>query len=206
MKNPNHPKKGSQIFVSPLTNKRLIKEIKKHLEDKPRDLCLFVMGINTALRASDLLRLKILDVQCLAVGDVLRVHEKKTKKLRNITVNRAVREVVDIWLDDYMKRDNYNESGWLFPSQRADHLTVMALNRMVKRWGGVAHVATGISQGNINYGSHTLRKTFAYHLRMSGVAIPILMEILNHKSQATTLRYLGIQSKEIADVYEGLNL
>ena len=36
-----------------------IKAIKKILTTRPRDLCLFTIGINTNLRASDLLRLKV---------------------------------------------------------------------------------------------------------------------------------------------------
>jgi len=200
MNNPNHPVKGSQIFVSPLTNKRLIKSIREHLSERPRDLCLFVMGINTALRASDLLALKTEQVKHLAVGDVLRVHERKTKKLRNITINKSVRDVLTDWLDEY-------DGEWLFPSQRGDnHLIVPSLTKMVKRWCSVAHATTGISQGNLNYGSHTLRKTFGYHQRMAGVPIPMLMTILNHSSQDTTLRYLGIQAQEIEDVYMETNL
>ncbi len=199
MSNPNHPRKGSQIFVSPLTNKRLIKAIRMLLEDKPRDLCLFVIGINTALRASDLLNLKTEQVRHLPVGGVLRVHERKTKKLRNITINKSVRESLEYWLEEC-------DTEYLFPSQRAEHLTVISLSKMVKRWCAIAHTTTGIKQGNLNYGSHTLRKTFGYWQRMAGVPIPVLMTILNHESQATTLRYLGIQDTEISDVYTELNL
>jgi hypothetical protein len=56
-KNPNHPPKGSTIRVDPIRKLKDIKAIKKLLHDKPRDLCLFTMGINTNLRASDLLRI-----------------------------------------------------------------------------------------------------------------------------------------------------
>ncbi len=200
MNNPNHPKKGSQIFVSPITNKRLIKCIKKNLEN-PRDLCLFVLGINTALRASDLLALTVDQVKYLAIGDVLRVYERKTKKLRNITINESSHRAIQDWLE------LYQDGMWLFPSQRGDKaLTVGALNNMAKHWCAVAHVETGIPQGNINYGSHMLRKTFGYWQRMAGVPVPILMKILNHASQATTLTYLGIQEQEIEDVYMGFNL
>ncbi|MBE9561248.1 MAG: tyrosine-type recombinase/integrase [Proteobacteria bacterium] len=197
MNNPNHPKKGSQIFVYPLISKRLIKRIKQDLSESPRDLCLFIMGINMALRASDLLSLKTEQVKHLSVGDVLRVHERKSKKLRNITINKSVREILNIWLDGY-------DGEWLFPSQRGgNHLTVISLSKMVKHWCTVAHVATGIPQGVNNYGSHTLRKTFGYWQRMAGVPLPILTDILKHSNQATTLIYLGIQPQEIEDVYLG---
>ena len=57
--NPNHPKKGSQIKVDPIKKLKDIKAIKKILANKPRDFALFTIGINTNLRASDLLRLTI---------------------------------------------------------------------------------------------------------------------------------------------------
>lgn len=59
MKNPNRPKKGSQTTVEPIRKPADIKNIKKLLQDSPRNLCLFVLGINTNLRASDLLKIKV---------------------------------------------------------------------------------------------------------------------------------------------------
>jgi len=56
--NCNHPKKGDMIRVQPITNIKNLKAIKKLLADKPRDLALFTVGINTNLRASDLLQIK----------------------------------------------------------------------------------------------------------------------------------------------------
>ena len=53
--NYNHPKKGALINVEPIRDIDSINRIKKLLSDKPRDLCLFTIGINTNLRASDLL-------------------------------------------------------------------------------------------------------------------------------------------------------
>ena len=54
-----------------------------------------------------------------------------------------------------------------------------------------------------NYGSHTLRKTWGYWQRTErGTAIPLLMEAFGHATQRQTLAYLGIQSDEIAQIYE----
>jgi len=199
--NPNHPRKGSKIQVAPITSKRLIKRIKSDLADRPRDLALFVVGINTALRASDLLVLKTLQIQHLSVGDSLVVHERKTKKNRRITINQAVHKVLRVWLEQ-------NDSEWLFPSQRKDKvLSVQALNVLVKKWCEAAHIETGIKQNGTNYGSHTLRKTFGYWQRIdASVPIHTLMKIFNHSSQAITLTYLGIQEQEIEDVYMGYQL
>jgi len=54
-----------------------------------------------------------------------------------------------------------------------------------------------------NYGSHTLRKTWGYHQRVTfGVDLPRLMVCFNHSTQRQTLDYLCIQPEEIKDVYE----
>lgn len=78
--NTNHPAKGDQIKVDPIRNIKDIQAIKKMLKDNPRDYCLFVLGINTNLRAGDLLRIKYEQVAKLSVGGELVLQEMKTGK------------------------------------------------------------------------------------------------------------------------------
>ncbi|MEO0569291.1 MAG: site-specific integrase, partial [Pseudomonadota bacterium] len=59
--------------VEPVKDVKAIKRIQKLLDDSPRDLCFFTLGINTAYRANELLRLTVGDVEHLAPGDVLEV-------------------------------------------------------------------------------------------------------------------------------------
>ena len=57
----------------------------------PRDLCLFVLGMNTAFRANELLSLKVGQERSLLPGDVLSVKQSKTGKFRQVTVNKALK-------------------------------------------------------------------------------------------------------------------
>jgi integrase len=66
-----------------------IKAIKAMLQNKPRDLCLFTVGINTNLRASDLLQITAGDVRGKKPGDAIVLREKKTGKVRKITLNKS---------------------------------------------------------------------------------------------------------------------
>ena len=84
----NHPAKGSTIKVEPIRERKDLNTIKKLLADKPRDLALFVLGINTNLRASDLLSLKAGQVRGVKAGGDIELREKKTGKLRRITLNQ----------------------------------------------------------------------------------------------------------------------
>ena len=189
-RNPNHPKKFSTIKVDPIRKLKDIKAIKKMLHDKPRDFCLFTLGINTNLRASDLLRITAGMVRHLDAGDELTLKEKKTAKHRRITLNKAVIDSIQALLDS---RD-YQDDDPLFLGQRGC-LTVSSVNRLVKGW------CAGINLKG-NFGSHSLRKTFGYHQRVTfNVGVPELMFTFNHSSQRQTLDYLCIQPDEVKSIY-----
>jgi len=188
--NPNHPKKGSTIRVDPIQQTKDIKNIKKLLQDKPRDLCLFTVGINTNFRASDLLQITAGMVRHLKVGDEFVIKEKKTGKSRRVTLNKAAISSIKSLLSSRA----YQDDDILFTGQRGP-LTVPSVNRLVKQWCRSLNLKG-------NYGSHTLRKTWGYHQRVTfGRGLPELMVAFNHSSQKQTLDYLGIQPEEIRDLY-----
>jgi integrase len=188
--NFNHPAKGSTIMVEPIKDLKDVKSIKRLLSDRPRDLCLFTVGINTNLRASDLLRLTAGQVRTLKVGDELVLKEQKTHKLRRITINKAVA----VSIQSLLASKEYEDEDALFQGQRGC-LTVPSVNRLVKSWCKAINLKG-------SYGSHTLRKTFGYHQRVTfGRGIPELMTVFNHSSQKQTLDYLCVQPDEVRDLY-----
>ncbi|HEY9877284.1 MAG TPA: tyrosine-type recombinase/integrase [Leptolyngbyaceae cyanobacterium] len=189
--NPNRPPAGSTIRVEPIRDRAATKRIKKLLRDQPRDLCLFTLGINTAFRANELLSIKVGQVRSLGVGDVLAVKQSKTDKYRQVTLNKTVVAAVEGWLTN----TDLGDSEFLFKSQRGV-LTVPTVSTMVKTW--YRHVGLKGS-----YSSHTLRKTWGYWQRLEwGTAVPLLMEAFGHTTQQRPLAYLGIQSEEIAQIYD----
>jgi len=196
-KNPNHPKEGDQIKVDPIKELKDISAIKKMLKhDKPRDYCLFVLGINTNLRAGDLLSITVGQVRDLKSGGDLVLKEKKTGKGRRITLNESAIEAIQHWLNS---GKSLGDDDQLFKSQRGV-LTVQSVNRLVKTWCKEINLPG-------NYGSHTMRKTFGYHQRKQlNTSIPELMVMFNHSTQRQTLDYLCIQADEIKDAYMKLCL
>lgn len=198
-RNPNHPRKGSAIKVEPIRSLEAIKVIRVVLHDRPRDLCLFTLGINTGLRANELLSLTVGQVDHLLEGDMLEVKQKKTGKYRSIPLNRKAISAIRFWLNAYPESHKSPESA-LFLSRTGNALKVPTITRMVKNWAKDAGLKG-------NYGSHTLRKTWGYHQRIQMcVSIPLLMEAFGHTSQKQTLDYLGIQSEEIMDIYLRMEL
>ncbi len=190
-KNPNHPAKGSQIKVGPIKRLKDIRAIKKMLAGKPRDLALFTLGINTNLRASDLLRIKVDQMRGLSPGDEIEIREKKTRKAQRITLNKNVVKAIQ----GALKKNVYQGSDYIFKTHKSAVLTVPSVVRLVKGW------CRGINLKG-NYGSHTLRKTWGYHQRVTfGVGLPELMVVFNHSTQRQTLDYLCVQPDEIKNIY-----
>jgi len=193
----NHPKKGSSIIVEPIKSLKAIKRIKKLREDTPRDLCLFTVGINTGLRAGELLSLTLGDVQHLVAGDALQLKQSKNGEYRRVTVNQAVVDAIDLWLEEH---PDPRDAAPLFPSRMTgEALTVSEVRKKIKRW--CAEVGL---RGN--YGSHTMRKTWGYQQRQDRQKkgeniLPVLTRAYGHKSEAQTLDYLCIQPEEIEDLY-----
>lgn len=187
MKNKNHPKKGTRTAVDPIRSRKDINSISKLLADKPRDLLLFKLGVNNGLRTGDLLRLQVKDVRKMKPGDSISIREGKTGKKNILMVNKAVYKA----LRSYLDKETPNDSDYLFPSQKGGHLEPLAVNKLMKKWTSAINL-----EGN--YGCHTLRKTFGYIQRTKfGVGFEILCKRFGHSSPAITMRYLGIQDKEV---------
>ena len=149
--NFNRPLKGEQIKVEPIKDVKDIKAIKKLLSDNPRDYALFVVGINTNLRASDLLGITAGQVRNLQPMDEITLKERKTGKGRRISLNKACVEAIKSLLGSQPYKDEES----LFKGQRGT-LTVPSVNRLVKSWCSSVNLKG-------NYGSHSLRKTWGFY-------------------------------------------
>lgn len=188
--------------VEPIKRVSDIKKVKEYLiaTKRWRDYCIFVVGINVGLRASDLLALHIGQVER---ADEVTVTEKKTGKSRVFVINQSAREAIDLYLS---KRDDKMSDNYLFASQKYPDkpLTVSSLHRLLK----TLFRQLGLKG---NFGTHTLRKTFGYHIYNNNVKenpgiIQVLQKMFGHSSEAMTLRYIGITKEVITDTYQELNL
>jgi integrase len=146
-----------------------------------RDYILFLLGINTGLRVSDLLGLKISDVKG---KKKIVVKEGKTEKPRTIVLANIYDE-----LSNYIKTLEGTE--WLFPSRKGDNpISRIQAYRQLNKASEMVDIPDGI-------GTHTMRKTFGYWYYKQTKDIATLQTILNHSHPKITLRYIGITDEEI---------
>lgn len=122
--------------------------------------------------------------------DEIEIKEKKTGKIRRISLNKACIDAINGLLRSSDFRDSYH----LFKGQRGP-IRPETVHALVKSW-------TKALKLKGNYGSHTLRKTGGYHQRLKyNIGIPELMVCFNHSTQKQALDYLCIQPEEIKRVY-----
>src|SRR5512146_1129325 len=92
-------------FVEPIRDRKKIAQIKHLLEGsgRYRDLLLFVVGINTALRVSDLLTLRIGNMVDTEGNIRARfiIREEKRGKRNVVTVNDSIRAALTGYLAAY---------------------------------------------------------------------------------------------------------
>jgi integrase len=187
-RNENHPRKGDRISVDPIREIKDIKAISALTKDNPRDHLLFLMGINNGLRAADLVKLKVGEVRDMRVGDTLTIKESKTKKDNILVINKTVHKA----LREYLDQVRLTDEDFLFASRKGSGpLQSQAVSKLVKKWTKAVNLKG-------NYGAHSLRKTWGYVQRtVHGVGFEIICKRYNHSSPAITMRYLGIQDKEV---------
>jgi integrase len=153
--------------------------LKRHCSE--RDYILFLLGINTGLRVSDLLALKISDIKG---KKKITVKEGKTEKPRTILLANIYEE-----LNTYIK--SLEGTVWLFPSRKGDKpISRIQAYRQLNKASEMVDIVDGI-------GTHTMRKTFGYWYYKQTKDIATLQTILNHSHPEITLRYIGITEEEI---------
>ncbi|ENQ3080969.1 MULTISPECIES: site-specific integrase [Bacillus] len=164
-------------FVQPIRDPEQIQQIKDYLKEKSeRNYILFVVGVNTGLRISDILKLKIGDLK----GSHISMREMKTGKQKRIQITAALRRELKWFIEE---REDHE---YLIKSRQGSNKPIgRSMAYKILR-------STAAEFGIDEIGTHTLRKTFGYHMYMQTKNIALLMEIFNHSSERVTLRYIGV--------------
>lgn len=176
--------------VEPIRDMDLVLDVADYLKVKnERDYLLFMFGIYTGLRISDILKFRVRDVKD---KDAIYIREKKTGKEKRFPINEELKPIVA----NYIRGKKDYE--FLFKSPNFPNKAIsrqQAYNILSD-----AGKAFGISA----IGTHTLRKTFGYHMYQQTHDAVTIKEILNHSDISVTLRYIGINQDNKDKAIKGL--
>lgn len=188
--------------TQPIKSVKQLEQFKKYYQDvspDSRNYALIILGLNTALRISDILELHIADVwdfQHRCFNRHIEITEKKTGKNTSVYINKEVRQALSCCQIASLKPEDA-----LFPSHKYknDHLSRYQAYRIIKK----AAIYAGLPE---HISCHSLRKTFGYHAWKQSVPPAMLMDIYNHSSYQITKRYLGIDQDDKDQVFEKIRL
>ena len=191
---------GANGTVDPVRNKEDILKIAQYFYDKHqlRNALMFLIGCSVGLRGVDLCKTKIGDI---TADGRYHLKEQKTGKYRTVVLNdlamKCYRELV-------ASIPNHTEETQLFLSQKGENESISrhSFGRILRNAG---------KDLNLPYklGTHSMRKTFGYHLFMDNQQSPEILAYLqamfNHTNSGVTLRYIGLDEEKKNKLYENLD-
>lgn len=165
-------------FVEPIREKQKVRDIQEYLKRiNERNYIMFITGVYSGLRISDIIKLKVSDVKD---RKYIYLREKKTKKQNIIALNKLLIKEFKWYCE------NKSDDEYLIKSRES-------VNKPISRQRAyqiIDNIAK--SFGVENLGTHTLRKTFGYHYYNQTKDVATLMKLFNHSDPSITLKYIGV--------------
>lgn len=162
-----------------------------------RDRALFLLGVRSGFRISEILSLRLGDVvQAGRVVErvrVLRRHMKGRREGRTVLLHPAARAALATWLEELRSAGYMTADSFVFQSRRGPNQAIGRVQawRILRR----AFEQAGLT-GNL--GTHSMRKTFADRVydRLGGDLVKTA-QALAHRSIGSTASYLTFREAEI---------
>lgn len=173
--------------------------VRLEMSGSARDLALFNLAIDSKLRASDLVRLKIEDI---CSGGLVRdrgvVTQHKTGRPVQFEITEVTRQSVEHLLTGRLSDDG----GYLFRSRTHGRLHISARQyaRIVHRW------ISNIGLDDRGFGTHSLRRTKVAQLYRNTGNLRAVQLLLGHAKIETTVRYLGVEVDDALRLAEQIDL
>lgn len=193
--------------AEPIKSISQINAIKNQLKwsNKIRDLLLFELWINSALRISDLLSIRVCHLfdSDLNIKSYFDIKESKTNKTHRVSITPKVKKTLEIYKKEYDNIVN-DQNSFIFFHTKKSPIWSKSINRWMARILIQEWCKSVWLQGS--YWWHTLRKTRWYQARMKWVSIELIQHNLNHSNIAVTKRYLWITDDELAKICNDMDL
>ena len=160
--------------------------------DGARDLAMLELMYSTGMRVSELLNLKMKDVNF--EKRVIKIIGKG-KKTRIVPFGDYAHERIAFYFDKFRKNNKKIKSEYLFLNRYGNVLSRQYFFLRIKKYASLAGITKNISP-------HTLRHSFATHMLDSHAELRAVQELLGHTNLATTQIYTHISTRRILEAYD----
>lgn len=162
-----------------------------------RNKTLWTLGVALGIRVSDLVKLKYKYFfnEDGSFRKRLYVFEQKTLKLNRALITPVIKQALNEYIDSIFGLYDYND--YIFRTSKDKHIQTNTVYKIFKP-------AQEVLDLSFNFGTHTMRKSFANIAACCGIkaidmnTIATIQGLLNHNDQTTTLRYMG----KFEDLYD----
>jgi integrase len=168
-------------------------EIENQELNKARDL--FIVACHIGLRYGDLISLKPVHIQ----ADEIEITMNKTTKKVTIPINTVVRAILNKYNNNLPKPNSITE----FNNNIRTIAELADINQeieIVHKYGN--RKVTEVVKKFELISSHTARRSFCTNLFLAGMPSEAIMVFSGHKSSASFMRYLKIDSKIATKKYK----
>ncbi|SHJ75913.1 Phage integrase family protein [Anaerocolumna jejuensis DSM 15929] len=189
--------------TEPIKNQEELESFKNYYtrkERNQRNQTLLTVGLNTALRISDILSLQwgdVFDFEKQAFREHIIITEQKTQKKSVVFINDSILHALRKYMGQIDQRTPVKPDNYILEGNNHQALSRTQAWRIIKKAANACQIEGIISP-------HSLRKTFGYQAWKKGVTPILLMSIYNHSSFEITKRYLGIGQDERDDVFRNI--
>jgi len=169
-----------------------IKQLKKILKvrNNTRDQALFYTQLDTLLRSSDVLALKVSDIQDDSgnIDSEIDICQKKTKNHTIVELQPDTIRILKLWI----KKSKKKRSDYLFTGRKDTKKPISHAQhtRLVKKWAELL----GLNKDR--YSTHSVRRTKSSIVYQYEKDITVCKELLGHSDERSTTNYLGIDKKK----------
>jgi integrase len=178
---------------------RLAIRTKLQIDQRPRDLAMFNLAIDSKLRGCDVVAIKVEDVAPNGYAvDRATVRQKKTGRPVRFELTEQTRQAVD----DYIRTAGKKPGGFLFTARsgQEDRMTTRQYARLLSEW------IAGIGLDPHLFGTHSLRRTKATLIYRRTGNLRAVQLLLGHTKIESTVRYLGIEVDDALSIAEQVDL
>jgi len=193
--------KGRLMGQKPPLTQQEIWSIRMRLQDEGhvRDLALFNLAIDSKLRASDLLKIRVSDISSGGrVNSRAMTSQQKTGRPVRFEITARTRKSIEEWIEAI----GLTKSDYLFPSRLhgSPHLSTRQYSRIVEFW------VSWVGLDPASYGTHSLRRTKATLIYRRTKNIRAVQLLLGHSNLDSTVRYLGIEIDDALEMSEQIDV
>jgi len=169
--------------------------VRLQLAENKRDLALFNLAIDSKLRGSDLVKIKVNDISNSGVvSSRAMVLQQKTSQPVQFEITEGTRDSITDW----MSACGALGADFLFPSRisSSPHLSTRQYARIVERWVSDIGLDSGL------YGTHSLRRTKPTLIYKRTRNLRAVQLLLGHTKLESTVRYLGVEVDDALEIAE----